>query len=209
MAGFSFILSKNLQSRVNLQKVLPKTWSKNSRSFESFDFGMTLVLQLARPVEEKVKLSFGESKENDYNSSLLSTYPLQSVKRRRCWVCLSFIAGRGFKRKRDCLAKILSQCQRCGKCVCQKHFFRFCKNCLQWRYFLPLFGMAYSHCFHGYMRQVRNTFFMWKRSLKHAFPTFWSTVKILTLMSVNLGSTVKCITLFLFVCSVEHHSYTI
>jgi len=74
----------------------------------------------------KIRITLGELKETVYDSSQLCAYPSQSTKKRRCEVCT--VAARTGS-KRDNLGRILSQCQRCGKAVCQKHSFRFCEVC--------------------------------------------------------------------------------
>ena len=49
MAGFSYIFDT---SRVNAQTFIAKNQLKSPPSLNSFDFGMTLVLQLVRPFIE-------------------------------------------------------------------------------------------------------------------------------------------------------------
>ena len=91
MAGFLYILDT---CRVNAQTVIVKNQSKNPRSLNSFDFEMTLVLQLVRPfielrdrcglqanIQEKIKFALGETAQDDCDSSVLSAYPSQSEKK--------------------------------------------------------------------------------------------------------------------------------
>ena len=84
-------------------------------------------LGLSKSITGKIKITLGETRDEVYDSSELCIYPSQSAKKRRCEVCVDEAVGHGSKR--DNLGRILSQCQRCGKAVCQRHFFRFCESC--------------------------------------------------------------------------------
>ena len=138
MTGLAYILDT---CRGNTFRFLNLNLSKNPRKENSFDFGMSLVLELVRPfismrstiglqknIVQKIQTVLGVPNSSNFvDTSTLSAYPTISTKRRRCEVCKLEIAGQ--PKKRDNMTKVLSQCQRCGKAICQKHSFRLCDEC--------------------------------------------------------------------------------
>ena len=52
--------------------------------------------------------------------------------RKRCWFCLSEIAGRDHKAKKDSFTKTFSRCQRCQEGICVKsHTLKVCSDCFE------------------------------------------------------------------------------
>ena len=113
------------------------------RKQNSFEVGFNLVLELVKPfiqrrsreglnseIQQKIKLVLGENVvEPSIDTAFLSIFPPQSERKRRCEICIKEISGPGMKKKKDQLPKLISQCQNCGKVVCQRHRFQFCNNC--------------------------------------------------------------------------------
>ena len=109
------------------------------RKQNSFVVGFNLVLELLKPfiqrrpregftseIQQKIKLVLGENVvEPSIDTALLSIFPPQSERKRRCEICIKEISGPGMKKKKDQLPKLISQCQNCGKVVCQRHRFQF------------------------------------------------------------------------------------
>ena len=134
MAGFAYLLNT---CRVNSSAVVALNEGKDPLKQDSFEYGFSLVMQLTRPfietrshlglprvIVEKIKIVLQEPKDS-FDSSELSAFPTQSTKARRCVECTAKTTD-GVRNK---VGKVLSQCQRCGKAVCQKHSFRFCEGC--------------------------------------------------------------------------------
>ena len=124
--------------RVNASTVIALNQSIEPRNTNSFNFGIILVLQLVRPfialrskwglsksIQNKILITLSEPREESYDSSQLCAFPVQSTKQRRCEVCAAEATGR----ERDNTRRVFSQCQRCGKAVCKRHYFRFCGAC--------------------------------------------------------------------------------
>ena len=130
MAAFSYLLDT---CRVNSATAVALNKNEDPRKKNSFEPGMSLGLQLVQPFiklrsryelsragREKIKAVLGEV-EDCFDSSLLSIFPLQSLKFCHCTVCTSseFCGS-----SRDSVGQVLSQCKRCGVSLCQKHSFR-------------------------------------------------------------------------------------
>ena len=93
--------------RVNTFTFLTLNLSKNPRKENSFDFGMSLVLELVRPfismrstiglqknIVKKIQTILAVPNSSNFvDTSTLFAYPAISTKRRRCEVCKLEIAG--------------------------------------------------------------------------------------------------------------------
>lgn len=140
IVAFSYLLDT---CRVNASTVLNLNQDKDLQKLSSFDFGFNLVMDLVRPfienrsrngltsdVVREIKLVLGKQDVPPViDTALLSLFPPQSETKRRCEICKSQITGAGAKKQKDKLPKLLGQCQRCGKAVCQRHRFQFCSTC--------------------------------------------------------------------------------
>ena len=131
--------------RVNSCTVYAINNSKDPRAQDSFNFGMDLAMSLVLPfiqmrpqvglstaIQQKMKNALGESEGTSSPldlSSSVALYPSQGEVRKRCEHCKKEISGPGAKQAKDKLSKILSQCQSCGKDVCQRHSVRCCLDC--------------------------------------------------------------------------------
>ena len=99
----------------------------------SFEVGFNLVLKLVKPfiqrkprqgltseIQQKMKLVLNENVvEPSIDMTLLLKFPPQLERKRHCEICISKISDPGMKKKKDQLPKLVSQCQNCGKIVCQ------------------------------------------------------------------------------------------
>ena len=138
--AFSYLLDT---CRINAASVLAMNKHTEPRKQNSFEVGFNLVLELVKPfiqrrsreglnseIQQKIKLVLGENVvEPSIDTAFLSIFPPQSERKRRCEICIKEISGPGMKKKKDQLPKLISQCQNCGKVVCQRHRFQFCNNC--------------------------------------------------------------------------------
>ena len=137
--SFSYVLDT---CRVNAGTVYAMNNDLNPRSIKSLEFGLDLAMLLIRPhiecrsltglnfsVLRKIEIVLGQKLEK-YAKRSSGLFPASSEKRRRCADCLSDIAGEGAKEKKRKMNKQLSQCQKCCKPVCKKHFVRLCDECL-------------------------------------------------------------------------------
>ena len=135
MTAFAYVLDT---CRVNASTVIALNQSIEPRNTNSFNFGITLGLQLVRPfvalrskwalskgIQDKIQITLSEPREESYDSSQLCAFPVQSTKQRRCEVCAAEPTGR----ERDNMGRVFSQCQRCGKAIFKRHYFRFCGAC--------------------------------------------------------------------------------
>ena len=104
MTAFAYVLDT---CRVNASTVIALNQSIEPRNTNSFDFGITLVLQLVRPfvalrskwglskgIQDKIQITLSEPREESYDSSQLCAFPVQSTKQRRCEVCAAKATGR-------------------------------------------------------------------------------------------------------------------
>ena len=94
--GLLFVYLGHLQSQCS--DCHAKNQSKNPRSLNSFEFGMTLVLQLKRPfielrdrcgllanIQEKIKFALGKTARDDYDSSLIHLSPKKNAAVKFVW----------------------------------------------------------------------------------------------------------------------------
>ena len=92
---------------MNASTVIALNQSIEPRNTNSFDFGITLVLQLVRPfvalhskwglsisIQDKIQITLSEPREESYDSSQLCAFRVQSTKQRRCEVCAVEATGR-------------------------------------------------------------------------------------------------------------------
>ena len=104
MTAFAYILNT---CRVNTSTLIALNQSIEPYNTNSFDFGITLVLQLVRlfvvlrskwglskSIQDKIQITLSEPREESYDSSQLCAFPVQSTKQRRCEVCAAEATGR-------------------------------------------------------------------------------------------------------------------
>ena len=113
--------------RINAASVLAMSEHTEPRKQNSFEVGFNRVLELVKPFiqrrsregltsKQKIKLVFGENVvEPSIDTALLSIFPSQSKRKRRCKICIKEISDPGMKKKKDQLFKLISQRQNCGK----------------------------------------------------------------------------------------------
>ena len=90
MIAFAYVLDT---CRVNTSTVIALNQCIEPRNTNSFDFGITLVLQLVCPfvalrskwglskgIQDKIQITFSEPREESYDSSQLCAFPVQSTK---------------------------------------------------------------------------------------------------------------------------------
>ena len=134
---FSYLLDT---IRVNATTLFALANGKKPQKINSFEFGIkiaeTLVKPfvesrsrrgLQKPVLQKIGLFMGTSEVQPNETNL--RYDMNAEKRRRCDFCIKEIVGADQKKKKDKLAKITTQCQYCGICLCKKHTITACKSC--------------------------------------------------------------------------------
>ena len=135
ITAFAYVLDT---FRVNASTVIALNQSIEPRNTNLFDFGITLVLQLVHPfvalrskwglskgIQDKILITLSEPREESYDSSQLCAFSVQSTKQLRFEVYAAEATGR----ERNNMGRVFSQCQRCGKAVCKRHYFRFCGTC--------------------------------------------------------------------------------
>ena len=72
----------------------------------------------------------GSSTETSSVSVVAATFPSKRSCRKRCRTCEESVQhGSGFKKSRDNVAKVCTQCQSCCKPICSKHFVLLCSSC--------------------------------------------------------------------------------
>ena len=139
MSALAYVLDT---CRVNASTLYSMNQGTDPRKQDSFEFGMKLVMSLVRPyiemssryglsteIQAKIKFVLGEPASLLHaDSSDVSCFTLLSEARRRCEECKKQISGPGAKQAKDKLAKIRSQCQNCGKSICQRHSFCLCSS---------------------------------------------------------------------------------
>ena len=89
MTAFAYVLDT---CQVNASTVIVLNQSIEPRNTNSFDFGITLVLQLVRPsvalglsksIQDKIQITLSEPRDESYDSSQLCAYLVQSTQQRR------------------------------------------------------------------------------------------------------------------------------
>jgi len=116
MTSFAYVL---YICRVNASTILALNNAKDPRMHDSFDFGMDLLMALVRlfvemrlcvgittEIQRKICTFLGETNAPTQSPQQAALLPAQ-------------ISGKGAKIAKDKLSKVLSQCQACGKAVCQ------------------------------------------------------------------------------------------
>ena len=58
-------------------------------------------------------------------------HPSTSTSKRKCKECVSDASGDGYKKKKDSLGSLKSQCQKCSNSCCKEHSILLCKGCAE------------------------------------------------------------------------------
>ena len=95
MTAFAYVLDT---CRMNASTVIALNQSIEPRNTNSFDFGMTLVLQVVRPfvalrsksglsksIPDKIQITLSKPRKESYNSSQLCAFPVQFTKQPGMW----------------------------------------------------------------------------------------------------------------------------
>ena len=132
--------------RVNASTVLLQKLGMAEGDVDSFELGWNLAEALVLPFA-KQRSVIGLSKKTAMKLSLLlgdsqpPTQPAHSCsstsnevspgtpKRKRCHICISELAGPGYKAEKDKLPKVKSTCCKCRQTACGKHLQQTCRVC--------------------------------------------------------------------------------
>lgn len=134
-------------TRVNAQTIWSLNNQKNPRKQNSFEWGMSLGMELikiaaaarsVRGLSSFVKTTLNditdrEPEDTAEDIELDDLLPAKSEDSQLCRECLANIHGAEYRQKRKKLGKIKTQCQnkKCGLRLCQQHLVALCKDCLK------------------------------------------------------------------------------
>lgn len=137
-------------ARVNSQTIWSFNNDQNPRTSNSFLFGYELSKQLVLPlierravpplvgipisVQSKMSVMLGRpihSISNPVPSPSGFPYPSKVPEKRCCIDCVEEImgSGRDVRKRKNALTRLSSQCQKCKRPVCPKHFVLVCNSC--------------------------------------------------------------------------------